>query len=254
MSPASGSGQVTYIYDGSFHGLMTIAYEAEKGNIIPHCILVMEPDTPLLFHDYIHVATDLNKAEEVIGAIKTKLPPLAYKRVLFCYLSEVPNAPQCIIDYLNLGWRYGKLLDHYSAHDNAMPLRRLAEKVAREWHRMTGLVRFRLAPGGIYYAPIEPDYNVLPLLSPHFAERMAQEHWIIHDIGRNIASRYSGGEWDIIDFEIVDTIEYDDAELACQNLWNNYFTNIAIGYRKNKRLQKQFLPRRYWKHLVERIA
>ncbi|TAL35407.1 MAG: DNA metabolism protein [Spirochaetes bacterium] len=254
MSAATGSRQVSYTYDGSFHGLMTVAHEASKRNITPHDIIAGEPESPLLFHDYVHIATDPNKAEAVIRAIKTRLPSLAYKRVLFCYLSEAAHAATCVIDYLTLGWRCGALLDHYTTHEKVKPLHVLSEKVAREWHRMMGLVRFKLTAQGILYAAIEPDHNVLPLLSLHFAERMAGENWIIHDVGRNTASRYSGGEWDIFDFEVVDAIAYGDGELAYQELWNNYFTNIAIGYRKNKGLQKQFLPRRYWKHLVECIS
>ncbi len=62
-----------------------------------------DPERPLLFHDYIRVATDVHKAEAVIRAIKTRLPSLAYRRVLFCFLSEAANAPKCIIDYLGLG-------------------------------------------------------------------------------------------------------------------------------------------------------
>ncbi len=254
MPMVSGPKRLTCIYDGTFHGLMTIAHDVAKRKIIPHDIIDAEPDSPFLFNDYIRIATDMNKAEAVINAITSSLPPLAYKRILFCYLSEAPNAAKCIIDYLDMGWRCGKLLDHYSTHENVRPLHNLAQKVAREWHRMMGLVRFRIAPGGIYYAPIEPDNNILPLISPHFAERMPRENWIIHDTGRNIASQCLKGEWDIVDFEVVGAIEYGEEELTYQNLWNDYFTTITIGYRKNKGLQKQLLPRRYWKHLVERIA
>jgi probable DNA metabolism protein len=253
MSPAPDSTRLTYIYDGTFHGLMTIAHDSARRGIIPHDITASDPERPLLFHDYIRVATDVHKAEAVIRAIKTRLPSLAYRRVLFCFLSEAATAPKCIIDYLSLGWRYGAMLDHHVTHEAVRPLHFLAEKVERERRRMLGLVRFRLAPGGIYYAPIEPDNNILPLLSPHFAERMATESWIIHDIGRKIASRCSEGEWDIVNFKLTASIEYGEEELAYQKLWNGYFTSIAIGDRKNVKLQKQFLPRRYWKHLVEDI-
>jgi probable DNA metabolism protein len=42
-----------------------------------------------------------------------------------------------------------------------------------------------------------------------------------------------------------------DREMFYQALWKSYFKNIAIGERKNPRLQRQFIPRRYWKNLVE---
>nr|WP_315988235.1 DUF4130 domain-containing protein [Desulforamulus aquiferis] len=37
-----------------------------------------------------------------------------------------------------------------------------------------------------------------------------------------------------------------------QELWKEYFKSTAIQGRKNPKLQKQFMPTRYWKYLIEK--
>ncbi|HBG76385.1 MAG TPA: hypothetical protein DDW86_05450 [Clostridiales bacterium] len=41
-------------------------------------------------------------------------------------------------------------------------------------------------------------------------------------------------------------------ELELQQLWKQYFEGIAIRGRYHPGLQRQFMPRRYWKYLVEK--
>lgn len=64
------------------------------------------------------------------------------------------------------------------------------KKVGREKHRMEAFVRFRLTRGGIYFAAIEPDFNVLPLINSHFKSRYADQKWIIYDLKRNFGIAY----------------------------------------------------------------
>jgi probable DNA metabolism protein len=45
---------------------------------------------------------------------------------------------------------------------------------------------------------------------------------------------------------------YDENEELYQTLWQQYFTNVNIKARKNMKLHIQHMPRRYWKHLVEK--
>ena len=47
-------------------------------------------------------------------------------------------------------------------------------------------------------------------------------------------------------------VHLDQEEKQFQELWKDYFKNIAIEERKNPRLQKQFMQKRYWKYLTEK--
>ena len=51
---------------------------------------------------------------------------------------------------------------------------------------MEAFVRFQCTKDQLYYAIIQPDYNVLPLISKHFEKRYADQRWLIYDIRRNM--------------------------------------------------------------------
>jgi hypothetical protein len=45
--------------------------------------------------------------------------------------------------------------------------------------------------------------------------------------------------------------ELGEDEAAYQTLWQTYFRNIAVRERRNPPLQRQCMPTRHWKYLVE---
>jgi len=46
-------------------------------------------------------------------------------------------------------------------------------------------------------------------------------------------------------------IEYEKEELDIEDLWKTFFQTIAIEERKNERCQKSFMPKKYWKYMIE---
>jgi len=44
----------------------------------------------------------------------------------------------------------------------------------------------------------------------------------------------------------------DEYEFAFQNLWRDYLKAITIRERRNLKLQRQHLPKRFWKYLTEK--
>jgi probable DNA metabolism protein len=46
---------------------------------------------------------------------------------------------------------------------------------------------------------------------------------------------------------------YSEDEGIYQNLWKNYFNSVNIASRKNTRLHVRHIPKRYWRHLTEKI-
>ena len=117
---------------------------------------------------------------------------------------------------------------------------------------MLGLIRFQLYKNNIYYAALEPDHNIAELIAPHFADRMADQNWIIHDLKRNLAVVYNQNEWFSTTFTLEHKLKLEVEEQYYQKLWQQYYDSIAISNRLNPKLQKNFMPQRYWKHLVEK--
>jgi probable DNA metabolism protein len=107
--------------------------------------------------------------------------------------------------------------------------------------------------GEIYYAPVEPDHNILCLVAPHFASRLADQNWIIHDLKRGMAVVYNQTEWVITPVDSAELIQYSQEEEVYQALWQRFFEQIAIQHRTNPELQRRLMPARYWRHLVEKV-
>ncbi|MCB0469000.1 MAG: TIGR03915 family putative DNA repair protein, partial [Aequorivita sp.] len=137
---------------------------------------------------------------------------------------------------------------------------KVAKKVDREKHRMDAFVRFKLTKDDIYFASIEPDFNVLPLNADHFKKRYADQKWLIYDLKRKYGIYYNLQNVAIVELEISsNTNNTSNAstyftldEINFQQLWGIYFKNSNIPSRKNMRLHIKHIPKRYWKYLPEK--
>jgi len=242
---------LVYLYDGSFSGLLTVIYESYYRREKPELIIVQDKWEHALFTREVVIKTDEQKADKVYQAILTRISGFAAKNIYCVFLAELPGTERLIYDYLARGWKWGDKLDLHLADEVVLKVQTIARKVRNEAHRMLGLVRFRLLSQELYYAQIEPDYNILQMISPHFARRMADQNWIIHDLKREMATVYNQTEWFLTPLPRSVSVSLDEAGLAYESLWQKYFSSIAIKSRQNKRLQRNFMPKKYWKHLVE---
>jgi probable DNA metabolism protein len=244
---------IHYIYDGSFDGLLTCIYEAYYRKEIPEKILFQEDDQENLLVQKIYIEQDKGKAEKVYRAIGNKISQNALKNVFYTFLSEQEDAGALIYGYIQLGFKMGKAIDQHLSNDRVLDVHKAVQKVTKEKHLMLGLVRFRKLGDNLYYAPITPDYQILGLLAPHFAKRMADQNWIIHDTGRNMAAVYNQKEWMLTEMMLEKSVDIIEEERFYQQLWQQYFKSIAIKNRINPKLQKRYMPRRYWQNLVEKV-
>lgn len=118
---------------------------------------------------------------------------------------------------------------------------------------MEAFVCFELSCDGIYYAVIEPDFNVLPLIIKHFKARYADQKWVIFDQKRHYGMYYDGSDMQIIsEAALAPRGTPHAAEVAFQRLWQIYFRHTNIQERKNNKLHLQHVPMRYWKYLSEK--
>lgn len=242
----------SYIYDGSFDGLLTAIYEAYYRGEKPNSILAKQDVQENLFVENIFIPTDVEKAQKVYNSIGTKISNTALSNVFYCFLSDLEDAGTLIFEYLQFGWKIGKDIDKYIADDRVLKIHKLKQKVTFEGHRMLGLVRFSQLSGDIYYAAIEPQYQIVGILASHFSKRLSDQHWIIHDVQRGMGAFYDKKDWVMkeIDMNPIQTI--NEEEIEVQRLWREYYKSIAIKNRINPRLQRRNMPARYWKYLVEK--
>ena len=240
------------IYDGSFPGLLTAIYQAFKARIKIAGIILEEEYQAGLFSNKIIVETELDKSDKVYEAVKDKISPKSLRKIYHVYLSETENSGLLIYQYLQLGFRMGKKIDSYLHNDIVDRVNKIDRKVSKEAHLLLGLLRFRKIQGGVFYAPFEPDYNIITLLAPHFVRRLPDQDWIIHDRKRMLAAIYNREEWVLTELDSLPEPKITEEEKYYQALWQSFYKNVAIESRKNPRLQAQFMPRRYWDYLIEK--
>jgi probable DNA metabolism protein len=122
-------------------------------------------------------------------------------------------------------------------------------RVQHEAHRFMGLLRFSPDSEGVYTAHCEPDHFILPALAQYFTERFGQTPWAIIDEKRSLVLSRKPGKRAILvvcgeNAAIAEGDEWTD-------LWRHYHKTINNESRKNPRVQRQFMPERYWKYLPE---
>lgn len=242
---------IHYIYDGTFEGLLTAIYEAYYRRENPDDIVPKEREEENFLIQRYYIETNTEKASKVYKSIEEKISEEALKRVFYAYLSELPKSGIAVLNYLRIGYKMGANVDNNLANEAVLAMDKINYKVSMEQHRLLGLLRFKMLEGGILYAAFEPEHNIIGLLAPHFASRISNENWIIHDLKRNIGVFYNKDEWIIKDFILEDDIVIREDEEEYQDLWKAYYKHISIESRKNLRLKKNHMPMKYWKHLVE---
>ena len=146
-----------------------------------------------------------------------------------------------------------------------------AWKVMHEFDRLRGLLRFSPEPeprempdskpaagriGEWYIARCTPDHFVLPLFADHFWQRFGSISWAIIDERRNYILYSDNGNEPVCiscDSSLLHNKETESStgQDQWEKLWKNYHTSINNESRYNPQLQKQFMPRRYWKYLPE---
>jgi probable DNA metabolism protein len=178
----------------------------------------------------------------------------ALLNIFHVYLSEMPGSGMSIYRYLDMGWRVGKKLDLYMSDERVLAVQNMCRRVLGEDHRMLGLIRFSHLMGDIYYAPVEPDFNIIALMAPHFLKRLPSQCWIIHDVKRSIAVLYNKKSWTISDFMLGERPSLEEDEKFVRSLWKEYHKCISISERLNPSLQRRNMPIRYWKYLTELSA
>ena len=229
-----------------------------------------------LFCQYCLVTRDLEKAEKVSRSVARKISPEAYWGIYRASLSFEADRADAIYRFLIEGFRVGADVIHRLQHPAVCRVFELSRKVGNETHLFLGFTRFVQWDNGVLFSRLAPKCNVLPLVAPHFDDRMSGENWIIYDETRHKAAVHpADGRW-----FLVDTVEVGWEEMLRQEkhnspglrpagrrltsgqlndgevweqLWRTFVDGIAIEPRRNPGLQRNLLPLWYRKNMTEHL-
>lgn len=251
---------MTYIFDGTLPGLLTSVFEwfeRKPGKVVLKSIDIFQPEA---FAESFTVITASEKSDRVWAGLQSKLKKDWLRKFYCCYLSEIPEAYNHLFQFACYIFQNTAGAENNYGNEDVIALSKYAKSVEREKHRMEAFIRFQKTGDGMFYASIDPDFNVLPLIINHFKNRYADQQWIIYDLKRKYGLHYNLNTVEEITISFSkginkanpSSILMDEKEELYAALWKDYFKSANIVARKNTKLHVQHVPKRYWKYLTEK--
>ncbi len=253
---------VHYYYDSTFDGFLSVVFYAFERNQQVQKIEKEGAGVQDLFSETVAVPTETAKAERVWKGLVKKTSAKNARLVQLAFMSELTDVEMLLWRYLRKVFTsqhpdfYQNMLD-----EDVYNLMQTARKVTKEAHRFQGFVRFQQTADNIFFAPIDPEHDILPLLIQHFKSRYADQQWVIYDTRRKYGIYY--------DLKEVSEVQIENPEADLQTgqlnedvkdkreddyvaLWQRYYNSVNIASRENKKQMTRLMPRRYWKYLPEK--
>ncbi|MDD3080150.1 MAG: TIGR03915 family putative DNA repair protein [Paludibacter sp.] len=251
---------IIFRYDKTFEGLLTAVFDAFNRRTFPDKLLGTDDIEPLFVTETVEIISDEEKSKRVWKGLEKKLMPVTLNMISYAWLSELPESDELIFRYIRKVFNSKQSIELNFADDDVLALRNLAKKVNTEKTRMIEFVRFQKTSDDIFFAPISPDHNCLPLIISHFKDRFSDQTWIIFDTKRSYGYYYDQKTVNEITFDSTDLFKDGKMnenlmakdEKLFQKMWKAYYKSLTIKERINPKLHKQLLPRRYWKYLTEK--
>jgi probable DNA metabolism protein len=245
---------VVYLYDSTFEGALTGVYRMfhNKEKINEAHLLAKAFYQGHLLEKTCEVITDTECAQKVTDWILATFGPQMMKIIAYGFLFEDEEYGTKLFRYLKKAKCIGIKAEESLGDPDIHALYKLYNRVARESHLLVGLLRFMELESGIYYAQFEPTHNIITLLIEHFKARLPDQTWVIHDLKRSIGVFFDQKDVYIKPLETPDFVELSKREHQYQAYWKTYFQHIAIPERDNPRQQRNFMPQKYWRYLVEK--
>ena len=255
-----------YCFDGTMTGLLSCVFRAFEFKEFDVKVTANPQAQNGLFDDFIHVASNESQGQRVWQGLKQKVSSSSLKAFYYAFLSEKEQAFQNLFDFAVYVFQNQRPVDKDYGHHAVIGMSQWCKQVGREKHRMEAFVRFKKAKDGLFLSLVKPDFNVLPIISRHFKERYQDQRWLIYDEQRHYGIYYDLDDVHQIEMnaEIVDpqirighsqsfSIELDDEEVLYDQLWKDYFKSVNIQARQNMKLHIQYVPKRYWRYMNEKV-
>lgn len=240
-----------YLYNSSFESLLTLIFSLIDKEIKPDDIKSEYEYTPNLIDKFLYLKID-NK-DEIFNKYNNKL---TYPIIYSCYKVYLSNdeRKELIIYYFikNSLIYKNKIFDHRYLNCVLHTIR-ISKYVSEEAHKLKGFLRFKELKSGVLYAEMSPNNNVIFILAEHFKKRLMNEKFLIKDVNRGIYAFYDGKKiYYLNNDELINLkIDITNNEIEIENLWKTFFNTVGIKERENKKVQMNFMPKRYWKYIIE---
>ncbi len=239
-----------FIYEDTFISLLNLIDFLIKQKTKPDSIKNTKY-APTLLDNLIKL--EIEEKENIINTMIASIGAYSFRSMYYVFLSEDENKELILYYfYLNALKYREKVLFHRNLKCVDKTIK-IANYVSHESHKYKGFVRFKELENHVLYAEIEPTNDILYLITPHFAKRLKNEYWIIKDVKRKIIGIYDKKKVTFVseeNFTLIITLE-SQKEKEFNELWKTFYQTIGIKERKNDRCRMNFMPKKYWKYMLE---
>lgn len=251
---------LVFFYDKTFEGLLTAVFDAYSRKTFPDQLLGEGDIPPLFMEDSYTVLTQEDKSIRVWTALEKKLSKQACNMITYAWLSEEEDCDDLLFRYMRKTIDSRVSIETNFGDKDVLELHQIARKVSHEGHYLEMFVRFQKAADDIFFAPVAPVYNALPIVINHFSDRFSDQKWVIYDTKRRYGYFYDlhtaseitlEDDNHLLNGKLDESLMAEDEKLF-QELWKGYFKAMTIKERINLRLQRQHMPKRFWKYLTEK--
>lgn len=210
-----------------------------------------------LFADYVTVEPDTEKASKVLRTVRREMGLEAHDCICQAAASWDLRKADAIYRTIVLGLHLPKKQNVMNCLTKSYvcTVAELAKKAWNEAHRLMGFTRFTELAGGILYADIHPENNVLSLIAPHFANRYPEENWVIYDERREVFAIHRANRgWVLLKgMKLTEKVKTQllPEEDEYRQMWKAFTQSVTIEARKNPKLQKQLLPLKFRDKMTE---
>lgn len=234
-----------YLYSNTFSDLLNLINYILKNKISPINIKNEYYSKTLLEETYY---PKIQNDDDLERRIINKIGKYAFATMCHVFLSDYVDKEMIIYLFLKNALIYKNNICYMRNIPSVSKALKISSYVRREAHKFKGFVRFKELDNGFLYSEIEPENNIIYMLCDHFKNRLKNEYWIIKDNKREILGLYDKKRC-----YIFSSCNFD-AKLAHDNyedLWKEFYKTIDIKERKNDRCRMNFMPKKYWKYIVE---
>lgn len=245
--------------EDSLEGILTAVYEAYEKKLHPdRTRLQLESCMEIqLFSIYETVKSDREKTQKVIRTIRREFGEEVYYRICQVLASHTEDKADVAYHTIACGLRMKNKAQLFSNLSDPFICRafEISRNVNNETHRHIEFLRFKELENKILFAKIGPKNNILTFLTPHFADRLPGENFVIYDETHQLVSIHPKGKAVVIagadglDRSVYE--KYSEKEKEYQALFRYFCEKISIKERENKELQRQMLPLRFRDYMVE---
>lgn len=244
---------ISYLSDTTFEGLLTAIYFAYKEKQESR-VLSGSTYQNTLGETLVEIETDYELYHKMESYISGNCGVDNLMNMYKAYLGEDPGVADMIFRYFKTALKMKEETVFMHADSSVQPVLKIARRVSMEGCKMSGFIRFKKLENDLMYAGYTPTSNVTPLVAPHFADRMREFNWIIHDTRRNVFAVYNKKEC-IIGHSVPKNFPKPiDIDSDFEDLWRSYTVHTTIKERLNLKLQMNLMPKKYWHFLTEMNA